>query len=85
MWLMILPLISDDDFPVSELGDLVDLTFGIDLFLWFVVWVILMILITVRSRAVLICDAHVDVAGVFAGPASIWGYAASPALAIAGG
>jgi hypothetical protein len=88
MWFMILPLILDNDFPVSELGDLVEVIFGMMcllLLLRFVILVGLMTLITVRSCTVLICDAHIDVAGVFAGPAAIWGYTTGPAHTVAGG
>jgi hypothetical protein len=57
---MILPLISDGNFALSELGDLADVIFGMMYFLslWFV---ILLTLIIVRGRAVLIRYAHIHV------------------------
>jgi hypothetical protein len=84
---MILPLISDGNFALSELGDLVDVILGIVYFLSLRLlrFVILMILIIVCSRAVLIRYAHIHVTGMFARTGSIPGLTTSPALAVAGG
>jgi hypothetical protein len=78
---MILPLISDGKLAMSEFGDLMDLAFAIVFLLLLLRFVILVI---VRGRAVVIRNAHVDVTGVFTGPAAIWGHTTSPAHAVAG-
>jgi hypothetical protein len=41
--------------------------------------------VVVCGSAVVVRDAHIDVAGVFTGSATICGYTTSPALAITGG
>jgi len=82
---MILPLISlDRDFAMSELGDLMDVVLGM-IYLLLSLWLWLMtFLIFVCGGAVLIRQAHVNVSGMFAGSAAIFGYSTGPAFAITG-
>ena len=81
---MILPLISDGNFALSELGDLADVIFGMMYLLLSLWFVILLTLIIVRGRAVLIRYAHIHVTGMFTGSASVRGHTTSPAWAVAG-
>jgi len=80
---MILPLISDGDFAMSELGDLADVILGMICLLLSLLW--LVTLVIVGGCAVLIRQTHVHEAGVFAGSSAVLGYAAGPAHAVAGG
>ena len=63
---MILPLISDGNFALSEFGDLADVIFGM---MYLLLWLGLMTLLTLVimcGRAVILRDAHIHVAGMFA-------------------
>jgi hypothetical protein len=81
---MIFPFIlSDGEFPMSELGDLEDLAllmFGMMYLLLF----LFLLLVVVCGPAAMIRYAHVHVTGMFARAGSIGGYTSGPAHAITG-
>jgi hypothetical protein len=79
------PISLDRDFAMSELGDLVDVSFGMMYLLLLLWFVIVMTLISVGGRAVIIRYAHIDAAGMFARAAAVCGHATSPAFAVTGG
>ena len=74
-------MLSDGEFAMSELGDLEEVilaircVLSISLSCCFVV---------VCGGAVLVRDAHVDIAGMFTGSGPICGHTTGPALAITG-
>ena len=72
---------SDGEFALTEFGEGFDFNFGICISFW----LRLVGFVMVMGRTVLICDTHVHVSGMFAGPGAIYCYSTSPALTIAGG
>ena len=82
---MILALILDGDFAMSEGEDLMDVVLGMGLIPFRLGLMVLTSLIVVLGDAVLIRQTHIDVAGVFAGSSSVQGYSSGPAFAVTGG
>ena len=73
---------SDGELAMSELGDLEEVILAIGCALSLSLGCCFVV---VCGDAMVVRDAHIDVAGVFTGSAPICGHTTSPALAITGG